>query len=184
MNEAPEKSTARVFFALWPETTGRDALADWQRKLKEVCGGREMRPDTLHATLLFLGEIATHRLEALKLAAEEISTTPFALCFDEARYWGHNHIVYAAPSIVPPELLNWVRELQQHLLRHHFPFERHEYKPHVTLLRNAHWNDEPLPGMSPVHWQVNGLVLVQSAPHNGEAHYQTLAKIPCPNSKK
>lgn len=138
-----------------------------------------MRPDTLHATLLFLGEVATHRLEALKLAAQEIRTKTFTLCFDEARYWGHNHIVYAAPSLVPQELLNWVQALRQHLRHHHFPFETQEYKPHVTLLRNAHWNDSPLPEMSPLHWQVNGFVLVQSAPHNGEAHYQMLAEFPC-----
>lgn len=171
MNNLNPADTARVFFAIWPESQERRALASWQDALQTRFGGRLMRPETLHVTLVFLGSVARDRLEALKLAAEEVSPARFDLCFDEVRYWGHNHILYAAPGVVPPELQDWVQDLRQRLHLHHFAFELQEYQPHVTLLRNVHANDDPLPKMSPVTWQVNGFVLVQSQPDG----YQTLA---------
>lgn len=136
--------------------------------------GRVMRPATLHATLIFLGEIEVARLEALQLAASEVAAKSFELCFDEARYWGHNHIIYAAPSSTPHALLQLVSGLEQSLIRHRFKFEQREYKPHVTLLRNVHWTDDPLPEMKPVCWKIKDFVLVQG----GGMNYQVLAHFP------
>ncbi len=167
-------NTVRIFLALWPTAAERCALADWQVKLKDL--GRVMRPETLHATLLFIGEVDVDRLEALKLAAEEVSATRFELCFDEARYWGHNHIIYAAPRFVPPALQQLVGKLEHHLIMHRFSFDQYEYKPHVTLLRNACWGEEPLPAMPPVRWHIKDFVLVQS--RGGGVGYRELARFP------
>lgn len=166
--------TARIFFALWPGSAERRALGLWPSSLR--CGGRAMNPATLHATLVFLGEVEIARLEALKLAAEEVGAERFELCFDQARYWGHNHIVYAAPGEVPEPLSQLVSELEQHLIRHRFKFDRREYKPHVTLMRNVRWTDDPLPKMEPVRWRVKDFVLLQSG--RGEVNYQVLARFP------
>ncbi|OGT17790.1 MAG: hypothetical protein A2342_02140 [Gallionellales bacterium RIFOXYB12_FULL_54_9] len=92
-----------------------------------------MSPQTLHATLVFLGEVDVARLEALKLAAEEVVAQRFELCFDVARYWGHNHIVYAAPGIVPVPLQYLVSELERHLVQHRFKFDT----PHSNLPREV-----------------------------------------------
>lgn len=170
---ADDHSAAKVFFALWPTGAERAGLSAWQPPLKKLCGGRVMGSGTLHATLVFIGQIERARLEALQLAAQEVVSEGFELCFDVARYWGHNHIVYAAPVQVPPELKFLVGVLEQHLSRHHFKFESREYKPHVTLLRNAHWSDSPLPGMPPVCWQMSDFALVQSTPQE----YQVLARF-------
>ena len=174
MNKLPD--TARIFLALWPTVSERRALAGWQAKLKDL--GRVMRPETLHATLVFIGEVEVARLEALQLAALDVSSERFDLCFDEALYWGHNHILYAAPSLVPPQLVKLVSELERHLIRHRFRFNQHEYKPHVTLLRNVSFRDDPLPAMQSICWQIKEFVLVQSASRNGEANYRVLAKFP------
>jgi len=178
MNTQADDSPQRVFFALWPDSTVRAALSAWQPALKRLCGGREMRPDTLHLTLVFLGDIASARLEALQLAAGELSAQGFDLSLDEARYWVHNHILYNAPRSIPPQLSHLVRALEKSLLRHDFKFELREYHPHVTLLRKANWQDHPLPDMAPVHWRVRDFVLLQSAPHDGVACYRVLAKYP------
>ena len=178
MNTPPDKLTARIFFALWPADAERCALAAWQTTLQQVCGGRVMRPESLHATLVFLGEVALDRLEALKLAACEVSAERFELCFDQARYWGHNHILYAAPGDVPPKLVQLVSELERHLLGHRFKFEEREYKTHVTLLRKARWNDNPLPEMPPVRWRIKDFVLLQSEPQNEGVRYRILARFP------
>lgn len=178
MNHPPHSKVARVFFALWPEPAERRSLAAWQAPLKNLCGGRAMRGETLHNTLVFLGDVETYGLEVLQRAAQEFSGESFALCFDEARYWEHNHIVYAAPSQAPPQLAQLVGALEARLDAHRFHFDRRDYKPHVTLLRNAHWSDARLPAMQPVCWQVGDFALVQSVHQNGTVGYRVLARFP------
>jgi RNA 2',3'-cyclic 3'-phosphodiesterase len=178
MSLPSDHPTVRVFFALWPTAAERNRLAAWQKPLKQLCGGRFMRSETLHNTLVFIGDVGQPRLEALQLAAQEVSGKAFGLCFDIAHYWGHNHIVYAAPGEVPQQLAQLVEVLEQHLTMHRFKFDPREYKPHVTLLRNARWTDAPLPGMHPVRWQIKDFVLVQSVLQDGLASYRVLAKFP------
>lgn len=178
MNAATDKLTVRLFFALWPKDGEHRALAAWQGALQALCGGRPMRPDTLHVTLVFLGVVAQDRLEALKLAAEEVSAERFELCFDQARYWGHNHILYAAPGAVPRQLAQLVNKLEGSMRRHRFAFDQREYQPHVTLLRNARWRDVPLPDMPPVCWNMVDFVLLQSDRQSDGANYRVLARFP------
>ncbi|MGA7749498.1 MAG: RNA 2',3'-cyclic phosphodiesterase [Gallionella sp.] len=178
MSHPSGNSNAKVFFALWPSAAEREHLAAWQKPLKHLCGGRAMRGETLHNTLVFIGNIEQSRLEALQLAAREARGKIFELCFDAARYWEHNHIVYAAPGHVPQHLAQLVGVLEQGLAAHGFKFDQREYKPHVTLLRNAHWYDAPLPDMHPVHWQIKDFALVQSAQQDGQSNYRVLARFP------
>ncbi len=170
--------SVRVFFALWPTDAERTALATWQPTLHKVCGGRTIRADTLHTTLVFLGDVTLHRLEALQLAAQEVDGEAFELILEEARYWGHNHIVFAVPHSAPPQLAQLVLALEQQLVVHRFHFERHAYKPHVTLLRHAQWNDAPLPEMQKVVWQARDFALVQSLSDEQSTRYQVLARFP------
>ena len=177
MKTPDKENSARVFFALWPDNPERAALAAWQPALHRLCGGRVIRADTLHNTLVFLGDIELHRLEALQLAAQEVAGEAFELSFDVARYWGHNRIVYAAPNSVPPQLAQLVHGLEQRLARHRFDFDKHSYKPHVTLLRHAKWSDRPLPEMGRVVWRAKNFALVQSVPDQTGANYQVLARF-------
>ncbi len=136
-----------------------------------------MRADTLHATLVFLGDVEVDRLEALQLAAQEVSGKSFDVVFDTACYWGHNHIIYAAPSMVPPQLAQLVHDLEERLYKHHFRFDVHSYKPHITLFRNAQWSDEPLPEMGRVGWRARDFVLMQSAPDKEGANYRVMGRF-------
>ena len=174
MSTQSDRSFVKVFFALWPTAEERRELSGWQAPLKQLCGGRAMRAEMLHVTLVFIGELDQDRLEALQLAAQEVAAEGFELRFDAARYWGHNHIAYAAPNHVPQPLKQLVGALERRLARHHFKFEPREYKPHITLLRNAHWSDAPLPAMPSVCWRIRDFALVQSLP--GE--YRILARFP------
>jgi len=145
--------------------------------LRESCGGKAMRPDTLHCTLVFLGAVAEHRLPALQLAAQEAIFRPFTLDWVAAHYWGHNHIVHAALCDIPPELETLVDSLQKTLRVHRFRFEAHPYKAHVTLLRHAQWTDAPLPPMPTVRWLAHDFVLVQSLSDEQGARYEILCRF-------
>jgi 2'-5' RNA ligase len=173
----PRENRLRLFFALWPSAAERTALAAWQPPLRELCGGRVMRGDTLHATLVFLGDVAEHRLEALQLAAQETPFAEFELSWTRAHYWGHNHIVYAAPEMIPAQLAELVSELERNLRRHRFRFEQRPYKPHITLLRHAKWSDVELPSMPAVRWRVRSFALVQSLSDEQGARYKVLARF-------
>lgn len=178
MSNRSDRSLTKVFFALWPTATERGQLAAWQKPLQHLCGGRAMRDETLHSTLVFIGDVEQSRLEALQLAAREVSGETFELCFDMAHYWGHNHIVHAAPGHMPPQLVHLVGALELHLAAHRFKFDLRVYKPHVTLLRNARWTDAPLPALQPVRWQLQDFALVQSIQKDGLSSYRVLARFP------
>lgn len=178
MEQLTDNQSARVFFALWPTATESEQFCQWQISLMKLAGGRPMRGETLHTTLVFVGEADTGKLEALQLAARGISAEDFALCFDEARYWGHNRIIYAAPGHPPQKLAQLVDALEQSLNKHHCKFDQRERQPHVTLLRNAHWSDAPLPAMQPVSWQIRDFALVQSAQQHELHSYHVLARFP------
>lgn len=178
MDMPSKERSVRVFFALWPSDEERAALAAWQPPLETLCGGKPMRAETLHNTLVFLGNVPAHRLEALQLAAQEAGSKPFALRLSEARYWGHNHIVYATPVRTPEPLSSLVAALAESVERHGFHFDQRDYKPHITLLRHAKWRDEPLPDMQPVTWSVRSFVLVQSLSDEHGARYDILARFP------
>ena len=178
MNESELNKPARVFFALWPNDEERAALAAWQTPLQKLCGGRLTPAVKLHNTLVFLGDVGIERLEALQLAAQEVSGAAFQVVFDSARYWGHNHIVYAAPGSVPPKLAQLVSDLEQRLRHHHFKFDQRSYKPHITLLRHAHWRDSPLPAVPQVVWKMREFALVQSVSEGQGVRYEVLARYP------
>lgn len=173
----PVQQGARVFFALWPDAGERAALAAWQAPLHRLCGGRSMRADTLHVTLVFVGNVVQQRMEALKLAAQEVAGEAFRLELDAARCWGHNHIVYAAPLAIPQPMSALVQELEKSLARHRFHFDKRPYQPHATLLRNAQWRDTPLPALQPVVWQAKDFVLLQSVQGAKGIHYEVLARF-------
>lgn len=152
-------------------------MAAWQIPLQRNGDGHPMALNNLHATLIFMGEVAVERLEQLKLAAEEVSSEKFHISFDIARYWGGSHVIYAAPIVVPAELIKLHALLEQRLRHHHFNFDSRIYKPHVTLLRNAHWTDEPLPEMQSVSWFVREFALVSSVSSEAGMQYEILAKF-------
>ncbi len=180
----PEKEPVhRLFFALWPSEAEQSALAAWQPPLRELCGGRAMLPDTLHNTLVFLGNVAEHRLEALSLVAREAKFAEIEINLTGAHYWGHNHIVYAAPEAVPQPLADLVGELGGKLRRHRFHLEDRAYKPHITLLRNAKWTDAPLPPMPSVRWRFRRFALVKSLSDEQGARYEVLAWFGAPELK-
>lgn len=175
--ETLRQNQHRLFFALWPGTAERAALAAWQSPLHGLCGGKAMRVDTLHCTLVFLGEVPGHRLEALVLAAHETHMGRFSLQLDAAHYWDHNHIVCAVPALLPPEQAALVAGLQDSLCRHRFHFERRPYKAHVTLLRHARWTDAALPPMPAVRWQASEFVLVESVRDGQGVRYEVLGRF-------
>lgn len=177
MTESAAKKSARVFFALWPGVDEQIAMAEWQPHLYKLCGGRVTPIEKLHNTLVFLGEVQKERLPDLHLAASEVKAASFHMVWNQAAYWKHNHIVYAAPASMPQELIRLVNGLEQCLLLHQFTFERRAYQPHVTLLRHADCNGGLKREMKQVEWKVRDFALVESVSTGQGVRYDVLAKF-------
>ena len=172
---APSR-TARVFFALWPDDSVRDALDRKARMLHRSCGGRVMRRENVHLTLVFIGDIAVGRLDEIRSVADTMSGEAFEFVLDQLGYWRHNRIVWAAPQTVPGPLRELVTGLERALKQAGYEFDRRPYAPHLTLIRDA-CEPRVLPALD-VAWPVSDFALVQSVRDEHGSRYQVVASWP------
>jgi len=160
----------RVFFALWPEPTTRRALARATRAAVRHSGGRPTPTENLHITLAFLGPIAAVDLsKVLALAAPP--GLPFELVLDRLGLWERAQVLWIAPAATPAPLLELQRCLWDQLVDVGFERERRPYLPHVTVARKA---QAARGTVTPVHWPVTGIALVESKTAPRNARYDVL----------
>ncbi len=161
----------RLFFAIWPDETARNRLSELAKRLHGACGGKVTRSDSIHLTLVFLGEV--EKTESLLEAASVISANAFEIRVDRATYWKHNRIAWAGTSAIPEELAKLVDALKRALEQRGFSFDERNYVPHVTLVRKAGMA-ENLPEFEPFSWRVSEFCLAASS----ESGYRILEKWP------
>jgi 2'-5' RNA ligase len=158
----------RLFFALWPPRETALALERWTQALE----GRRTPGDRIHLTLAFLGEADAQKAIT---AARRVEAAPFRLPLEEARYWGHNKIVWAGPRHIPAEMVRLVEMLQLELYKEGFILERRPFAAHVTLVRKA--PAQPMPVLPPVEWPVTEFRLVSSSLTPGSSAYGTVERF-------
>lgn len=133
---------ARLFAAIELDEAARECVALEQRRLAGRVRSeslRWVRPEHLHVTLVFAGEVAADGVGAIEQTmSEDISRAPFRL---ELAGCG------TFPAHGPPRAL-WLgvrggedsvvavqREVAQRLEIHGVPLERRPFHPHLTLAR-------------------------------------------------
>ncbi|MFO7542912.1 MAG: RNA 2',3'-cyclic phosphodiesterase [Thiobacillus sp.] len=173
---AAETESLRLFFALWPDEATRDALNHTGKWLHKHWGGRRMRADTLHLTLVFLGRTPVGQLDALFDRVDSLHGSAFELTLDQPGYWRHNRIVWLGASQPPSQLGALVSGLNTAVQQSGIPFDARPHVPHVTLLRNTAGGE--MPPCKPVHWPGRDFVLVASRPEADGAHYEVLRRWP------
>ena len=169
--------TARLFFALWPDEAVREQFMQWARLLHETCGGSITRPDNLHITLAFVGNVAVSRLDELKLLAAKLSGSAFNLSFTAPGYWGHNRIAWVAPDETPQALGDLVKTLARSLQIAGFSFDERTYAPHLTLLRKARW-DPPVRPLKNINWEISEFALLRSNQTERGAEHEVIGRWP------
>jgi 2'-5' RNA ligase len=167
-------ATRRLFFALWPDDATRNALNRTGKWLHQHWGGRRMRADTLHLTLVFLGDLPAAQIDALLQGIQDIPIGAFELNLDQAGHWPHNRIGWLGLSQHSQALESLVQALRDQLRTLDIPFDARPHTPHITLLRKAQGGAtlECLP----VNWVVDEFVLVASNPQADGAHYDVLRR--------
>lgn len=168
------QAVVRLFFALWPGDDVRRAMWQTGGRLHEVWGGRRMKPDTLHMSLVFLGDTPAERLDELRALAARMEGRAFGLTFKQAACWRHNKVGFLSPADTPPALVQLVYGLEESLEAADFKFDQRPYKPHVTLLRNTRCTTQVM--FEPIAWRAKEFVLVASDLTEHGPVYQLLGR--------
>ena len=164
----------RLFLALWPGEAVAGALDAAGLEAQRLCGGRRMRRDTLHLTLVFLGDVEASRVPGLVDALGAVEGDAFRLQLDTFGYWRHNHIVWAGCAERPAALDGLVQALRSRLAALDLSVAETGFVPHVTLLRKAAMAGA-LPAFGPIAWPVAEFVLMESCRSDAGARYRRLA---------
>jgi 2'-5' RNA ligase len=151
---------ARLFVALWPQTTVRDALAGWRDAWTWPHGVSPVARAQLHLTLHFIGGVPRSRMPEL-LPALSVALTPFELRLGQAALWSGGTAVLT-PARVPHALLALQATLADRLRILALPVETRRFRPHVTLARRA-MRAAPPEHMPDVVWSVRDYALVESS---------------------
>jgi len=166
----------RLFFALWPPAATAAALAGWAAQAQMLTGGRLTRPESIHLTLAFLGEVAEERVGDAIRAAGSVRGARHALPIERAKRWSRNDVVWVGPTEIPGALAALAQSLRIELQTEGFAVEARLFAAHVTLIRKAR-RAAALPPLPHAAWPVTEFTLVQSTLSRHGSGYSILDRI-------
>lgn len=162
---------ARLFLALWPPVSVREALEQAARQWAWPAGARLTRPERLHATLHFIGSVPGARLDELR-SRLAVPFEPFSFEVSRPQVWRGGIAVLEALQ-PPPAMVALHSRLAARLGELGLPVEDRPYRAHVTLARKAGGASPPA-AIAPITWHANeGYRLVRTLPGGGG--YEPLA---------
>lgn len=164
----------RLFIALWPSDEVRSGIAQWQSQWAWPERAAVVRPERLHLTLHFLGDVAPERVLELKYELAPVPTPRFELHFGRPELWQHG-IAVLRPDHSPTQLRGLHARIGLALSRIGLPVEDRPYRPHVTLARRAA-GAQPPPEPPDLRWEAGrGFALVQTL--GGGRGYEILERF-------
>ena len=162
----------RLFFALWPDEAVREQCAEIARSMVHK-GEKPVRPENLHVTLTFLGNIDEETEEAVIQAASAITPALLTITFNEVSYWRKPRILCLSGRSEGEKLSLLVSELTALSRQLDIPVDGRPYSPHVTLVRKA--KSPRTLKFEPILWRASGFCLVESCSiPNGGTVYQII----------
>ncbi|MGH3116712.1 MAG: RNA 2',3'-cyclic phosphodiesterase [Gaiellales bacterium] len=131
----------RIFVAVPLDEGLRNAILDLQKHLEDAGAvARWIRPEQLHFTLRFLGEISLAQVARVKVASREAAARidPFTVTLRGLGAFPSLHrpqVVWAGVEEGREPLQALAGHLQEALARQRFPAEPKPFRPHLTLAR-------------------------------------------------
>jgi len=166
-------NTKRLFFALWPDHRQRERLRDVVGSVAKTVEGRAVDRRDWHVTVAFVGPFPENRVAYLLERAAQIEVEPFRLNFDRLEFWPRPKVASLCAATVPPELQRLVDALNGVLLDLGLKPEDRNYRPHITVVRNARaFPTERLTQRVTTEW--SSFELVESVPVPGGVNYVPL----------
>ena len=167
----------RLFFALWPDEVTRNNLAEFCNGSIADCGGNPVKPENIHITLRFLGEVDRAQKRCLRKAAARAHGEPVKLMLDRLGFWRGPQALWLGANKVPDTLLRLAVNLNTETADCGFKPEDRPFRPHVTLARQVARPPESL-SISPIEWTANHFVMVESNTKPEGVTYKVLEELP------
>ncbi len=135
----------RLFIAIDLDDESRRAIGARQKTIAATLdrSGRSslkwVRPEHMHLTLAFLGEVAEQRVPALtESLTGDIHAAPFQVVFGGVGVFpthGAPHVLWLGLSAGAADAVNIEREVAGRLARLGFELDQRPFHPHLTLAR-------------------------------------------------
>jgi len=129
----------RLFIAINFDDHTRSRLVALQDELRSYSErGGFVSPESLHLTLVFLGECNDLQTENIKRIMDETSFELFNMQFEKlGRFKRDYGDIWWVGVHENPTLLDLQRSLSDKLIRAGFSLDRKKYTPHITLARKV-----------------------------------------------
>lgn len=171
----------KLFIALtFDELTTARMTTIQQQLSEELSQSDAMRPENLHLTLVFIGNVDEEDVFAIEDALDTVrSSTQFSLTFDHVQ--AHEETTWLVPrqcdalSRLQAEIERTLRELGLEL-------EGRPFAPHVTLFRNATPADSASNAANealasdPIVASITSFSLMESRTEQGKLVYESLCE--------
>jgi len=172
----------RLFIAVNFDQEVKDSISrvrDDLAALAESC--RVTRSENLHLTLAFLGEYPPSALPRIRRAMENAVGNAFELIFSGVgRFRRREGDILWMGVEYNPSLWALAEELNGHLKEAGFPARENEFRPHVTLCRNARMPSEfdaPAMARQKLRQRVDRIYLMESSRVRGILTYTPLLSV-------
>jgi 2'-5' RNA ligase len=160
----------RLFFAI-PAQQLSNELQHSQQQLLPEGYLKPVPADNFHLTLHFLGLQDDSILPSLYQAATQIQSPAFTLLLDRYGLFRHARCLWLGPQHPAPELCMLVEQLSAALAQLNLPVSP-DYRPHITLFRNARsLPNQPAPTLQ---LPVSKFILYESVSGNDGVQYRPL----------
>ena len=154
----------RCFIAAWPDETTRIALASLSDHVRQRVEHRRVaRPDDLHLTLAFIGDLTEQVALNLSDAVAKLHFTPFAWQLDTLGFFKDAGVVWlGAAGETAKRLVSLGDEVRALLDQMNVAYDRRPLAPHVTLLRGV--RSFAAETVAPIRWRISSVALYRSDP--------------------
>ena len=175
----------RLFLAYAFDDGTKECLIEMQNALKgSLFKGHLTRLEHLHLTVLFLGEMAGHRVDALieqlDLALNQMSAFTCTIGDLGAFKRGKEATLYARVMEGSSAFKALHQRLKDHLSKAGYDTPNQPYTPHVTLARRVLFQDRPQShrlGHHTMRVMVNAITLYHSYRHHDQLIHEPLAQF-------
>jgi len=182
-----EDDAIRAFFAIELGPDARRAAAAVARRLREDPGGdgvRWVRPEALHVTLHFLGEIDSTRAAPLarRASLELAALLPFALHLGPAGLFPSPRrprvVVLGLEPTAP--LVKLAAAVERAVVAEGFPPEERPFRPHLTLgrVRERRFPSVAALAVPAAEFAVEEAVLFRSELSPAGSRYTPIERVP------
>jgi RNA 2',3'-cyclic 3'-phosphodiesterase len=174
--------TQRLFFALWPDEEGREALAQATAKTVRHSGGRGVPPGNLHVTLAFLGSVLQRRVLEVKqlgtrAAADCPQRRPLELRFESLAHWPRQQLLCAVAADENPMASALSAVLKDAAAGAGFAPDLKPFRTHVTLARKVSHAPRECT-LREILWRFDSFALVDSRTESRGPIYSVLESYP------